>query len=361
MEKGSHIPPFKLDLTQRNTLSQQMTNALRQAIAAGRYQPGDQLPPIREWAKMLGVSIRVPEAVIARLAKEGLVIARPRHGCVVAPRNKGIFKGHVLLTVPPGDYVYSANIMCDRITRRLESAGYLVSRTTMPTEGRDKSDIARVNLALRQSVDLSVLVYEHPAIARAAKAAGVPFVWFGDSPPKYAVGSVRYSNDEAFLRFADHCRDTGVKSLEIITKSYAPNDVPFPFDAFSGMDIRQTPVHINGDAPRPGSIVTAASEAFCRRLSGSDPDLPDVFFFTDDYLFKGAMPALLKYGISIPDRLKLVTVSNYGNGPASPDPFDKIENNPIENGNAVSDALLTYLEEGRFPGPITLSSQYIPG
>lgn len=353
--------PFRLDLTQRNTLSDQMENALRQAIVSGRYQPGDPLPTIREWTKMLGVSVRVPEAVIPRLVKEGLIIARPRHGCIVAPRGKSIFKGHILLVVPPGDYVYSANIMCDRITRRLESAGYLVSRSTLPTEGRDKSDMARLNLALRQSVDLAVLVYEHPYIPRAAKAAGVPFIWFGDNPPKNALGTVKYSNTEAFAQFVRVCKSSNIKRIEIVSKSYAPSDFQPPANALQGLKLKMTTVQIDDQAPRPGSIVTGAMHAFSQRLSNPNADLPDLFFFTDDYLFKGALPAFLKHGIRIPDALKLATIANCGNGPAAPDPFDRIENNPLQNGDKVSDAVLEYLNTGRFPKTITLTSRYIRG
>ena len=361
MASGHRKIPFKLDLTQRNSLSEQMELALRQSIVSGHYQPGEVLPPIRAWAKMLGVSIRVPEAVIPKLVKEGLVIARPRHGCIVAPRGKSIFKGHVLLIVPPGDYVYNANIMCSRITRRLECAGYLVSRATLPTEGQDRSDLARLNIALRQSVDLAVLVYEHPAIARAAKALGVPFVWFGDHAPRNAIGTVVYSNEDAFAQFACACEARKIKRLEIVKKCYAPSETLPPVGALRNIKMQTMTVRIDEDALRPGSIVYGAMQAFTRRLAKSPSDLPDLFFFTDDHLFQGALPVLLKYGIRIPEQLRLATISNYGNGPVSPDPFDKIENNPIRNGDKVSDAILEYLETKHFPRVVTLTSQYIGG
>ena len=361
MASGHRDIPFRLDLTQRNSLSEQMELALRQSIVSGHYQPGEALPSIRDWAKMLGVSIRVPEAVIPKLVKEGLIIARPRHGCIVAPCGKSIFKGHVLLTVPPGDYVYSANIMCSRITRRLEHAGYLVSRATLPTEGRNRSDLARLNLAMRQSVDLAVLVYEHPAIARAAKSVGVPFVWFGDHAPKNAIGTVVYSNEDAFAQFACACEKRKIKRLVIVKKCYAPSESLPPIGALRNIEMQTMTIHIDENALRPGSIAHGAMHAFSRRLAKDPLNLPDLFFFMDDHLFQGALPVLLKHGIRIPERLRLATVSNHGNGPVSPDPFDKIENNPIQNGDKVSDAILEYLETKRFPKVVTLSSQYIGG
>ena len=88
-------------------MSDQMADGLRQAIVTGRYKPGERLPTTLEWAKMLGVSIRVPEAAIARLVSEGLIVARRRIGCVVAERgNKPNWKGQVLVVVPDCDSCY---------------------------------------------------------------------------------------------------------------------------------------------------------------------------------------------------------------------------------------------------------------
>ena len=96
--------PFLFDGTRRSGLSDQLADGLRQAILTGRLKPGETLPTILEWSKLLGVSIRVPEAAIARLVSEGLVVARRRHGCVVAERgNAPNWKGHVLVVIPDSD------------------------------------------------------------------------------------------------------------------------------------------------------------------------------------------------------------------------------------------------------------------
>ena len=73
--------PFRFDGTRRSGLSDQLADGLRQAILTGSIKPGETLPTILEWAKILDVSIRVPEAAIARLVSEGLVVARRRRGC----------------------------------------------------------------------------------------------------------------------------------------------------------------------------------------------------------------------------------------------------------------------------------------
>ncbi len=363
MSNAFRSTPFKLDHSQRNTLSTQMENALRQAIVSGQYKPGESLPPIREWAKLLGVSIRVPEAVIPKLAKEGLIIARPRHGCIVAPRGKTIYKGHILLVTPPGDYVYAANIMCCQITQLLEDAGYLVSRTTLRTDGDGEPDLTRLRLSLRQSVTLAVLVYEHLAIARVAAEMGVPFVWFGDhAPPKGAIGHIVYSHEEALRQFTENSVMNGVRRIEVVTKKYAsPPRLPSFLTATRRLDVREMTVPVDRHAPRPGSIALGAMEAFRKRLSQPKPNLPDLFLFTDDYLFQGALPVLMKFGIRIPDELTLTTFANKGNGPVSPTPFGQIEIDPRRNGGQVAQAILGYLQTGHFNGPLALNAQFIQG
>ena len=72
--------PFRIDRSRPHSLVQQMTDSLRDAIESGYYRQGEQLPTIHEWTRELDVSIRVPEGAIANLAKEGLVVTRPRKG-----------------------------------------------------------------------------------------------------------------------------------------------------------------------------------------------------------------------------------------------------------------------------------------
>ena len=101
--------------------------------------------------------------------------------------------------------------------------------------------------------------------------------------------------------------------------------------------------------------------AFGKRLARPQARLPDLFLFTDDYLFQGALPVLLKSGVSIPGRLKLATFSNRGNGPVAPVPFDRIETDPIQNGERIAEAILHYFKTGRLQEPITLCARHVRG
>ena len=88
--------PFRIDRSRPHSLVRQMTDSLRDAIESGYYRHGEQLPTIHEWTRALDVSIRVPEGAIANLSKEGLVVTRPRKGCMVLPQGRRTWRGPVL-------------------------------------------------------------------------------------------------------------------------------------------------------------------------------------------------------------------------------------------------------------------------
>ncbi|RKT53064.1 winged helix-turn-helix domain-containing protein [Saccharothrix australiensis] len=62
---------------------QQLADALRRAIAAGTYAPGDQLPTMSELAEKHGIAVMTVRESIKMLASEGLVIARQGKGVFV--------------------------------------------------------------------------------------------------------------------------------------------------------------------------------------------------------------------------------------------------------------------------------------
>jgi GntR family transcriptional regulator len=65
----------------------------RQKIASGELEPGTKLPTIREIQTEWGVSNTTATAAMAELRREGLTIARRRHGTVVADRTAAVVTG----------------------------------------------------------------------------------------------------------------------------------------------------------------------------------------------------------------------------------------------------------------------------
>ena len=364
--------PFLFDGTRRSGLSDQLADGLRQAILTGRLKPGETLPTILEWSKLLGVSIRVPESAIARLVSEGLIVARRRHGCVVAERgNAPNWKGHVLVVIPDSDACYYSAVQLGCVRAKLSAEGYLVtSMTVLHNDGdrdRFKYDLAPLEFALRQSVDLAVLIfnYRRSSIVRAIAKSGVPFVEFADADPsnvKGCVGSVCLDKDSAMRRLMAQCVVSKVRRIMQV-RVYSGN-----FDAkllskvpgvkFSDWMVRR-------DVERYGaneSMVRGTMEAFLRRLESKGRSwLPDLLYFSEDHAASGALTAMLAAGVRVPDDVHVVTMSNWGLGPVFPVSLTRLEMNPFEHGAALAQMALDYLRYKKPQGRRTVPLKYIEG
>ena len=364
--------PFLFDGTRRSGLSDQLADGLRQAILTGRLKPGETLPTILEWSKLLGVSIRVPEAAIARLVSEGLIVARRRHGCVVAERgNAPNWKGHALVVVPDSDACYYSSVLLGCVRSQLAAEGYLVSLITLNhgkgTKGRFTYDLAPLEFALRQSVDLAVLIfnYRRSSIVRAISKSGVPFVEFADAEPggiKGCVGSVCLDKESAMRALSERCRAAKLRRIMRV-RAYAGNFDAEVLSKLSG--VKFSDFYIRRDAERYGaneSMVRGAMEAFLRRLESKGRSwLPDLLYFTDDHLASGALTAMLAAGVRVPDDVRVATMSNWGLGPVFPVSLTRLEMNPFEHGDALAELALDYLKHKKPQGRRTVPLKYIEG
>jgi GntR family transcriptional regulator len=62
---------------------QRVADDLRQAIAAGTYQPGEQLPTLAELTTRYGIAVMTARDAIRQLVAEGLVVSRQGKGAYV--------------------------------------------------------------------------------------------------------------------------------------------------------------------------------------------------------------------------------------------------------------------------------------
>lgn len=85
-ETSDILRGLRLDSGLPKTLTGQIEDGIRGLIAGGAYAPGDSLPARDVIAKSLGVSECVVRAALRRLAADGIVVSRPRIGCVVQKR-----------------------------------------------------------------------------------------------------------------------------------------------------------------------------------------------------------------------------------------------------------------------------------
>jgi len=360
--KRRHIP-FKVERSAAGSLSKQMTDGLREAIVSGFYKQGDVLPTILEWSKLLGVSIRVPEAAVAALAKEGLITVQKRIGCVVNPRRQSVWNGRVLVVVPDGDHVYYQNVLVGRVRARVCEAGYMFSQVTVVRKGNGRYDFKQLAHELKAKPDFTLLVENRPEIERLLSKSGVPFGVFGKDRCALpgCVANFRRNNDAVVPDIVAHCERSGVRRILQVDKETGGHFNAVPQLRKFGFEVEewQTPVLL--DFGRAEGAERGAMNAFRERFAKEGRRwLPELMVFTDDFVASGALIAMLMEGIRIPDDVKVISLANTGIGPVFPVSLTRAENNPFHHGDVLADAVARFLL-GRKMRDGELGPEYIVG
>ena len=323
--------PFSVERSAAGSLSKQMTDGLREAIVSGHCKPGDVLPTILEWSNLLGVSIRVPEAAVSALAKEGLITVRKGSGCIVNPRRQSVWNGRVLVVVPDGDHVYYQNVLVGRIRARIGAAGYMFAQVTVVRKKNGRYDFRQLAHDLKAKPDFALLVENRPEIERILSKSGVAFGVFGRTRCALpgCVANFRRDNNAAVPDIVAHCERSGVRRILQVSKETGghfdavPHLREFGFEA----DEWRTPVLF--DFGRAEGAARGALAAFRDRFAREGRGwLPDLLVFTDDFVASGALLAMLMEGVSIPGDVKVVSLANKGIGPVYPVSLTRVENDP---------------------------------
>ncbi len=85
---GTAAPILRIDLGSQTPAYRQIANALRALLVDGKFQPGDQLPTVRQLAMDLGVHHNTVAESYRILAEEGWLDLKRRRGVTVIPRSK---------------------------------------------------------------------------------------------------------------------------------------------------------------------------------------------------------------------------------------------------------------------------------
>lgn len=367
-EKGGRkasFPAFEIDRTRWGSLSDQIADGFRNAVRTGFYHPGDILPGRRELAARFGVSVRVVTRAFGRLADEGLVVGRPGIGCRVLPGRASPFKGMVLLIVPHGDFMYYSNVRVGRVHQRLAEEGYCVMRVTVhhATEKRTY-DFRQLDMMLKQSLRLIVLMDGNETIERRVIRARVPYVAVGTTtlPSPARLAHIGFATARAFADAAHAARHAGVRTAAFFgvaplarTRRSAARWIR------AGLDLSLHPVSPVGERCEKLDAVVRASRAFFRDFLARRTPLPDLLVFSDEYRLTGAALALAEAGLKVPRDVRLVGIANAGNVPVLPYEISYIEFDPAAHGETVAAALLDYLSHGTFRSVPALELRYVSG
>jgi len=360
--------PFQVDRNLGVNVETQVTDGLREAILTGFYKPGDVLPTILEFKRGLHVSLRVLLPAFRTLKREGLIVPRRSVGTVAAGPKTNVFHGRVVIVKSDNPYFYDT-VMENALTRRLNAAGYVVSSVSaIPLGGRmddpekERFDIRQLSAALRQKTSLSVIIGTAPPLVRAVAATGIPFFTIGGTWPATpgGIGSASVDPGSGLPGVLGRLRERNVRSLVQIAVQQADLMYSGALRGACGSyeELVCFPTHFERLAL--DATVRMAYDIVRGRYR-TKADLPDAFLFTDDYLARGALLALIAAGIRTGRDVLVITIANKGNLPVHSDPIDLLLYDPARDADAIAGALIAYLDTGAAPGTITRENTFVAG
>ena len=171
---------YRLDAAAAETLTEQLAENLRRAIANGICKPGDRLPGIREMAKLCGTSVQVPIGAMKILADEGFVKARPRIGCVVLEQSRKVWRGRVLVVRVGSHANYSQNAFANELSIQIEADNWRVEHVFVSRkDGFGDYNLKALGKKIAEKFDLVLLPYFDPPVIELVRKSGTPcmLVW----------------------------------------------------------------------------------------------------------------------------------------------------------------------------------------
>ena len=95
-------------------------------------------------------------------------------------------------------------------------------------------------------------------------------------------------------------------------------------------------------------------------VTGREP-LPDLFYFTDDFVATGAITALLAGGIRLPEDVKIASFAVRGCLPVYTRKISAVAIDPVADGRTIADAAISLLRRKKTSDVIPLDLVYFRG
>ena len=353
---------FAIDRSSGKTLTRQVEEGVRALVASGLYAPGSTLPPRDEIAKRLHVSECVVRAALRRLAVDGIVVSRPRIGCVVQKRPMPTNRTVLDVNLDPWTSFGPANSLfqCSKVLR---AEGCRVVMLPLGGGG-DRPFLEPLRDALAERPGLVILRSCYASMKNAMRlvaGSGCAFATVGTEakPSRYArhVGVARYDYAPAIKALVADCRAAGLK--RVIQLDFGGH--PY-LDASGALERAKIPcerIAVQVSGPADLDAIVQVSYSTMKRFLQKKA-LPDLFFFTDDYLALGAFEALRDAGVSVPRDVRVVSFSDSRSGLSPYGNVARINSDPFAHGRKIAQCILDWFATGEF-GMYTGCYSYIRG
>ena len=349
------------------SLTKQICDGYRAAIADGRLAGGEHFPTCREICDEFGVSMIVSAAVVKQLGREGLIRSRPHSGSFVVPRKSTAWRGTVLFVNAGGTVSAYASVLAATLRESMTATGFLLASIDMPSRFIEEKDISRLSAALAARPSLVVLLHARPEVLAAVARAGVDYVVADDGAkphngkmPGSCRGVVVTDYRSAIADFVAHCKAAGVRSVMEVgfEKDYASAVAAL---RRSGVGVSTLRVKETADFRHYGHVQRAGLAAVEKLLAKGKGALPDLVYFTDDYLASGALISFARHGIRFPDDVRFVSLATKGFEPVWWQEVTRIEWNWFAQGEAFARRIVDLLESRATCINVAITPEYVTG
>ncbi len=355
--------PFSISRSEGRDLTSQLADGLRRAIVGGYYKAGQALPTLEALSSGLGVSMNVARAAMRKLAQEGLILPRRHVGSVVQQLGAKKRRGHVLI-VQDGTASSHTNVLVGEARATLSRLGYLVSTVVVFKDADGRYDMQPLEVELRNTVNLSILVKNRPAIERVLVRSGIPFMAYGGRKCRSAnfVGQICIKTVALEETLARECVTQGISRV-LIVRAWSTYDYRPTLFAKARIAADEWLIDCASRENSDEIVQRSGLEAFTERfrLEGRGW-LPDLLIFSDDdFLAAGCLMALLAEGVRVPEDVRVVTLANKGIGPVFVKPLTRFEIDPRLFGAQIAQYACNYLNGQGIPEDASVSPVYVSG
>ena len=355
---------YRLDMAATDTLTEQLTENLRHAIANGICKPGDKLPGIRQMAKLCGTSVQVPIDALKTLTDEGFVKARPRVGCIVLGRRRKVWHGRILMLHVGAHSNYGQNVFCAEMASLLGAANWRVGHFYVPHRKTGYCDLKALARELAEKHDLVLLPAYDPPVVRIVQKSGIPYMLLaaqvGEHKGAGCIGFMTFNDHQAIAEFVEHCREEHVRRV-LNVRHDTCHYMNLGRLRSDGIEVEDMSIVPGMSDLRSESFARLTYEAISRRLGERGAVRPDLICFTDDFFARGGLCALERLGMRAPEDVKVVSLCNYGNAPFYPKPLTRFEFNHFDFAAKTVRAILRYLRTGNPTGNVLCNIRYVRG
>ena len=358
MKPASSPLPFALNRRLRTPLATQLAENLRNAILSGYYKEGDILPSYKQLAGELGVSLRIPREAMSDLVVRGMVNPRPRIGCEVLPQKTKSWKGRIHVIAPGDTFVtYFAAILFERFRQVMTGEGWLVDLITFSRTENGKSDFAMLDDALTRKCDFALLIYPTAATIRHIKKSKIRYICFGSDSSERA-NDTSISMESAMEDVIRQIRRRRIRKVTLV--EYTP--VPEIHGKLhkAGIAFKSLTVPWMTGIGYLERISRRGYELTRRLLAKRKGKSSELIFFTDDFVARGGLCALLESGLKVPADVNVITFANKGFSPFFPTKLAKVEADPFDLANRIADEVLRRIA-GLPPQVVSNIAHYLPG